>query len=274
MIASEVEWDKLAQELIDRPAPEGLRGGIELLEEQLERVKVCQSTLLRDVVAVDYAAQVLEAGKGIRTLSPSDAQRTAYAVARRAFESFHELLELLAGSDDAELKAAEAFVLTVFSVKDNQGLLDRAAQGMGLPVVDDESIPAREFVRRSAEEIGRFSPSGRAALERALALREKKGSKKRLDGARRERLSELARSEGAESMALMLQAYWGSLSFQAHPHVRLGSAVVITPTGVQVLLNPTDPDEAPDQVGLATTYSAARLCWKYLRPDRDGSTGG
>jgi hypothetical protein len=79
---------------------EALGRVMRLLEEELRGVRPDRSQLLRDIVAADYAAQVLEALRGIRTLLASDATRMAYPLARNAFEAFHELLDLTEVSTD------------------------------------------------------------------------------------------------------------------------------------------------------------------------------
>jgi hypothetical protein len=195
----------------------------------------------------------MEASKAALVLQVSEYPRTAWTVARAAFEAMHDLVYLLVFSDSPLLAGARVYVGALDATARTRGALNRAAAAADLDLPRQDEVALRSFVREEAQGIERISPGSEAAILAALEER-LKGGQRHWSRLSRTDMNARIRKRYFEAKGLgpMLDAYYAALSVNAHPRLRIGQAVSIEGGAIRYRPAPDPPDATPCSIAVAS----------------------
>lgn len=240
-----------------------LQAAVGELRAAIGASRVKSPTLLRDVAALDFSAQVLGAAEATLVLDASHVPDMAYVAARFAFEACTDLMYLLRAVPDSNAAAARAYVAAHFALRESVGMLRTSGEAIG---EDPGPIPPalRKQLEQDAIDIEPLSPGAGDLLRQALRDREA-GGHWHWSGLRRgEVISAVWQADQNEELGKMLRAYSGTLALRAHPRVRLGERVHLTPRGFTIELTPRTRDPGAVSIADAACRVSALLIGEQL----------
>ena len=239
-----------------------LAGSIQELDSLLREVRVTSEDILFQLAAVDFAWQVLEAAKATLLLQLTAIPRTNWVTARLAFESMHDLFYLLELCPDRQTAGAKVYVGAMAARKEAHGKLQGVAATDERGAESEVQPGLRDFVRVQATEIEGIDPGAEDAIVQALEERLKGGDHHWSGLPRRQMTKRIRDKLDNPELTRMFDAYYYTLSVNAHPRLRIGDALRIEPGRIRIVPDP--PDDAACAIAFAAVQTVLQLLKEHV----------